>query len=575
MWMADRDGVRAMAGPTRRRGAGMAVLIGFLLLVTVPTARAQTASGVLRVEAADGEAIEVGDDPHGPRAYLDTLEFRGGAAGTLMVNHLGLDDYVAGVAEMPSRWHIEALKAQAVAARTYAWYSVRLDTFTHYDICATTACQVFRGAAAELDDGGSRWREAVDATAGEVLVDDDGLPILARYFSTSGGRTYANEFVFPDEGPRPFLVGTEDAPDAVSPYHRWTVRFTRAQFDDIIGRGDTLAAATPVADVRRDGSLHDPYADIVVTGVDGTEARVGVRAFRDFVSRIAAERYPDEFPGLRSDGLRRLPDTLPSSRFAITVGEETVTIEGRGWGHGVGMSQYGAKGRAEQGDDYRAILAAYYDGRQPTVAEGAPDRIRVGLDVADQFMLRPTRTMRLRVGDTVVQETAMGSWSVARDGDTWTLTPPDGHGDALSVSETRSAADLEAGAAVVVEADLNKPALLRLVVRDADGNDVLVRDLGAADAGVHAATWRYQDADGAPVDAGEYTLTLIGRDAAGAEDGSPHVVEVDRDDLAAVPDASASEPGNAGASARIVALVVVGALLVLLLAARSTRRRST
>src|SRR5690606_12406446 len=145
--------------------------------------------------------------------------------------------------------------------------------------------------------------------------------------------------------------------------------------------------------VRREGDLHDPYADIVVTGTDGTEVTVAVRAFRDFVSRIAAQEYPEQFPGVRSDGLRRLPDTLPSSRFEIDLDEDTVTIDGRGWGHGVGMSQYGAKGRAEQGDGYRDILAAYYAGLEPVVPDTLPQRIRVGLDVDDTFTLRPSRAM--------------------------------------------------------------------------------------------------------------------------------------------------------------------------------------
>ncbi|MEX2505261.1 MAG: SpoIID/LytB domain-containing protein, partial [Egicoccus sp.] len=572
MWMADRGA--AGCNPLRRPLHRLAAAATLLAALTVPAgpAVAQTVSGVLRAEVADG-AIEVVDDAHGPRAFFDTVEARGVGGGTLLVNELGIDDYVAGVAEMPGRWHLEALKAQAVAARTYAWYSMRLGTFTHYDICASTACQVFRGATVELSGDGGRWRQAVDETAGEVLVDGDGLPILARYFSTSGGRTYANEYVFPDEGPRPYLVGTEDAPDEVSPYHRWTVRFTREQFDDIIGRGDTLGAATPVAEIRRDGEVHDPYADIVVTGTDGTEVRVGVRAFRDFVSRVASQQYPDEFPGIRSDGLRRLPDAVLSSRFEISLDDEAVTIVGRGWGHGVGMSQYGAKGRAERGDGYAQILAAYYDGLEPVVSDDLPPRVRVGLDVGDGFTLRPTRAMRVTVGETVVAETAIGAWTATRDGDGWTLTPPEGHDAELEVSATRPAEGLAVGDAVVVEADLNKPALLRLVVTDATGGEVLVRELGAAEAGVQAATWRYDDAQGEPVGPGEYAVALVARDAAGAEAGSPLAVTVSEDAADAAADEARAD-GQDGAGGRIVALVLVGAVLVLLLAVQGSRRRA-
>jgi stage II sporulation protein D len=551
----------------------VAVSMALPLLVASPAAAEVAAPGPLRISAPDGAVLEVSDDARGSRRYFDTIEVRAGSGeGSLLINDLSMDDYVAGVAEMPARWPLEALKAQAVAARTYAWRAVRQGTFTHYDICATVACQVFRGADTVLEpDLGARWRQAVDETSGEVLVDDAGLPILARYFSTSGGRTYDNAQVFPDEGPRPFLVGTDDPYDAVSPYHRWTVRFSREQFDDILGRGDTLRAVSPVGDVQRDGSVHDPFADIVVTGRDGGEVRLPVRRFREFVSRLAAQHYPAEFPGVRGDGLRRLPDTLPSSRFEIEVTDDAVVIEGRGWGHGVGMSQYGALGRAEEGHDHVTILAAYYDGLEPARADGLPDRVRVGLDVADTFTVRPSHSMRVVGGDRVVAETALGTWQVTRDGDAWRLQPPAGYDDELEVSPTRAAQDLSFGDAAVVEAEVNKPVLLRMHVRDAAGAPVVDRDLGAVDAGRHTMTWRYDDADGAPVAPGTYAVTLLATDAQGAEGGSPHEVEVDRRDLAAAHD----EPRSA-APPRLDTLVVpvalaAGLLLLIVLVARRSR----
>ncbi|MFA9430172.1 SpoIID/LytB domain-containing protein [Egicoccus sp. AB-alg2] len=574
--MADRGDRRARRRRPRPAATLLAATVAVLSTVvpTLPADAAEPVSGPLRVEVADGGVVEVTDHARGSRRFVDTLEFHAGSAGTLLVNDLAMEEYVAGVAEMPARWHLEALKAQAVAARTYAWYSIRLGTFTHYDICATVACQVFRGADTVLDsDLGGRWREAVDQTAGQVLVDDDGRPILARYFSTSGGRTYPNEVVFPDDGPRPFLVGTDDPADAVSPYHRWIVTFTREQFDDIIGRGDTLARAAPVADVRREGSVHDPYADVVVTADDGTEVRVGARQFREFVSRMAAERYPQDFPGVRGDGVRRLPETLPSSRFEIIVDDQHVVIEGLGWGHGVGLGQYGALGRAQQGEDHQDILAAYYDGLTPTASDDLPSRIRVGMDVGDTFTLRPSATMRILAGDTVVEEIALGAWTVERQGEDWALTPPDGHDADLEVAATRPAAGLDLGDAAVVETEVNKPVLLRLVVRDEDGSEVLVRDLGAADPGVHAATWRFEDTDGQPVPEGDYTLTLVGRDAAGEEDGSPHTLRVGAEAVATARERAADEDEAGGGTERVLlALVAPATLFVLLAAARRSRR---
>jgi SpoIID/LytB domain protein len=570
-WMAEGPATRSLVRPGRLVVAAV-VALSCLLTLLPPAHAASSVPGPLRFEAEEGVVLELADG----RRFVDTVELRGRDGGTLLVNELPMEAYVEGVAEMPSRWHLEALKAQAVAARTYAWYSIRLGTFTHYDICATVACQVFRGADVVLGSStGERWREAVAETNGEVLLDDAGLPILARYFSTSGGRTYPNEVVFPQDGPRPYLVGTDDPADAVSPYHRWRATFTREEFDDILGRGETLGVAAPMADIERDGSVHDPTASIRVTGRDGTVAEVPAREFREFVSRVAASAFPDRFPGPRSDGLRPLPDTLPSSRYEFEVTDDEVIVHGRGWGHGVGLGQYGALGRAEEGESYDEILAAYYDGRTPTTSDDLPSRVRVGTDAADEVSLRGDGPMRIVADGEVVAERALGRWTATRDGGSWTLTPPDGNDDALTVAATRPAAGLDdPGDAIVVETEVNKPVLLHLEVADDAGELLLRRDLGVADPGVHAATWRYEDADGEAVPAGRYALTLVAEDAAGEQAGEPHAVTVERpassvaDDLR---DRASSGPGLA----LVLVLVALAIPLVLLVARRRAPRRSS
>jgi stage II sporulation protein D len=499
--------------------------IALTLLASRPAEASGAAADPVRVEAGDGVVLELGDG----RRFVGTVELRARDAGTLLVNELDLEDYVAGVAEMPSRWHPEALKAQAVAARTYAWYSIGLGTFTHYDICATVACQVFRGADTVLGSStGERWQRAVEDTRGEVLLEDEGGPILARYFSTSGGRTYANEVVFPDDGPRPHLVGTDDPADAVSPYHRWRAVFSRAEFDEIVGRGESLGVAAPVEDVERIGSIHDPAATVRVTGRDGAVAEVSARDFRAFVSRVAPSAFPDRFPGPRADRLRPLPDTLPSNRFEFEVSDDEVLVHGRGWGHGVGLGQYGALGRAERGETYQEILAAYYDGLTPSTTDELPPRIRVGLDVADDVRVRGDGPVRIVAGGEVVVERALGSWTVTRDGAGWRLTPPEGHEASLEVAATRPAAGLDGEDAVVVETVVNKPVLLHLEVADDRGERVLRRDLGVAEPGTHAATWRLVDGDGRTVPSGRYAVTLVAEDAAGDRAGEPHEVTVER-----------------------------------------------
>jgi SpoIID/LytB domain protein len=532
-----------------------AVLVG----AAAPAAAVGAVDGPVRFEAGDGVVLELSDG----RRYLDTVELRAEGQGALLVNDLDIDDYVAGVAEMPTRWHPEALKAQAVAARTYAWYSIRLGTFTSYDICATVACQVFRGADVVLGSStGERWRQAVDETSGEVLVDEGGLPILARYFSTSGGRTYPNEVVFPNDGPRPYLVGTEDPADSVSPYHRWRAVFSRAEFDEILGRGETLGRVTPVADIERVGSIHDPTAQVRVTGEDGTTAEVSARDLREFVSRVAPDAFPERFPGPRADRLRSLPDTMPSTRYEFEVTDDEVVVHGRGWGHGVGLGQYGALGRAEQGESYEDILAAYYDGLRPTTSPDLPARVRVGTDVADEVSIRGDGPVRVVAGGEVVLERALGAWTATRDGDGWRLTPPDGHDDPLEVAATRPAPGLGVDDAVVVETEVNKPVLLHLEVADADGGTVLRRGLGVAEPGRHAATWRYDDTDGRAVPSGRYTLTLVAEDAAGERGGTPHEVTVERP-VAAVADRILDQASWAPAVVLAALTAVLAAVVIL------------
>jgi len=534
----------------------------------------RTVAGPVRFEAAEDDLLEVA----GTR-YHDTIEL---TTGGRLVNELDLERYVEGVAEMPSRWPMQALKAQAVAARTYVWWSLEHSSQPEADICASTACQVFRGAEHVLD-GGERWAEAVASTTGEVLLEDDGGPILARYFSTSGGRTSANEDIFPSTGPRDYLVAFDDPFDAASPYHRWEVPFTRAEFDDVLSRGERLAATVPVAEVRRTGEVDDPDAGFVVTGQDGTEVRVGAVELRDFLNQVAPSRFPDRFPTRRSDHLRALTTTVPSSRFTVTVGDAEVLLTGRGWGHGVGMGQYGARGRAADGADHTEILGAYYAGLVPTVSQELPERVRVALDrLEDGEERRVSGDGPVRIVDRdgeVLVERAIGGWSVRRAGDRWELRPPPGTDRPLEVAATREVAALSRITdAVTVETEVNKPTLLELAVTADDGTKVFARSLGLAEAGVHAATWRYETDAGEPVPAGTYQLALIAEDAAGTRDGTSLTVEVAPEDPQGTvdgPTADATRRSTPGILVTAGAVVSIALLLLVVILARRDRRSST
>jgi hypothetical protein len=332
--------------------------------------------------------------------------------------------------------------------------------------------------------------------------------------------------------------------------------------------------------VERLGAVDDPNATIRVTGEDGTVVEVAARALADFLTRIAPQRFPDRFPGARSDGLRPLPATVPSSRFAPTVSDEAVVLEGQGWGHGVGLGQYGARGRADRGETYEQILAAYYDGLEPTRADDVPERVRVGFEVADEVVITPDHPARIVAAGEELTARTFGRWTVTRDGDGFRLVPPPQDAAALEVAPTRTAETVDD--AVVVATEVNKPVLLRIEVTDAGGTPVLQRELGVADPGSHAATWRFHDDAGEVVDPGRFQVALVAEDAAGTSAGQPVEVAVS-EAAAAAAERTREEQGTeaaaalptlpALASAAIRVLVGVVALLAVVLVAVGTLRR--
>jgi SpoIID/LytB domain protein len=497
------------------------------------------ARGGVRVTADPDQLVALGGIATA-RRFLDTIELLPRRDGIDVVNELSFDAYLYGLAEVPQSWPEAVLDAQVIAARSYAWHVMGLATSADYDICATVACQVFRGAEVLLAPNGERWRDAVDRTSGQVLL-SGGEPILARYFSTSGGRTYANEFVFPSSGPRPYLVGIEDPYDALAPLHRWEVRFTHDEFNTILAAGQTLRRTVPFATVERLGADDDPRAEIRVIGRDGSSVQVRAIVLRDFLSTRAPELFPDRFPPLRADGERPLPSTVPTTRYGVAVTADEVVLTGLGWGHGVGMGQWGAHARALEGQSAEDILAAYYNGLRPTTTARLPDRIRAGmgaarLDDAGRMELRLLVPTTIRDLDGRPLATSLGTWHVSRTtdargrvtGNDLELVPPPGEGEVLELSSTTffpapywgpgaTLGSIHPGDSDASDLwiTVNKPVQLRLEVREPNGRRVLERDLGVAERGVHGIRWFHDDADGDRVAPGRYVVRLVGSDQNG------------------------------------------------------------
>jgi stage II sporulation protein D len=298
--------------------------------------------------------------------YRGTVEVLRASDGDLyLIGELPFEDYLKGIAEVPRDWPMESLKAQVVAARTYA--AANLEPGGAYDLCATDACQVYLGMAVEAGPWGHRWVRAVEETEGQILR-YQGEPATTTYFSTSNGRTYDNEDVF-GGSPVPYLRGGPETDDGASPLSRWVARFP---FDDLARflAAEGLWSGRPIRSVRQDEGR------IVIRGSKKRSKVVLDRGgLRDALNDRAACLEPSVYPA-REGGGYRLPQPVPSTWFRSHQDGDALVIEGRGWGHGVGMVQWGAYGKAKSGLAYGDILAAYYGGLRPQRV-GLPGTIRV------------------------------------------------------------------------------------------------------------------------------------------------------------------------------------------------------
>lgn len=284
-----------------------------------------------------------------------------------VVNQLSFSNYLRGVAEVPFSWPAAALRAQVIAARSYALATQRDERerakTRGYDICATVLCQVYRGAHVELGAFGERWVDAVEDTRGRALTYRDRV-IKAFYFSTSTGRTRSS---FAGGAGPPWLPSV-DGEDDDAPLARWTARIELRDLGPILRAAGRWPGGT-ITTVAQDGD------DVRVSG-GGTSRRMSKNDFRIALNNEAPCLYPSRYPTEGSATGAKLPQTVPSSRFTLSQDGGTAVARGRGWGHDVGMSQFGARSLAERGRSARQILGHYYGpARVETVKEPASIRV--------------------------------------------------------------------------------------------------------------------------------------------------------------------------------------------------------
>ncbi len=330
------------------------------------------------------------------RNYRGYIQFVRVASGKITaVNKVKFNEYLYSVVgtEMSASWPLEALKAQAVAARNYAVLTVNAKKYKYYDISDTTNDQAYKGFAVE----GVATNRAVDETNGQVLLHENTV-VNAFYSSSSGGYTENSENVWLNK--LPYLRAVKDLYEAKNSNSSWTVQISKSAVRKLI-----LDGGQDIGDIRNmytvNSSESGRVLELIIEGTMGTKklTKESIRTF--FTPHIGSQLKSRNFKILSggstntayalgtgidktismqnayvigSSGVVKKIDSSASdiymqgTNLTNKVGEksaysgESFVIQGSGWGHGVGMSQYGAKGMAEAGFKYDEILKYYYTG---------------------------------------------------------------------------------------------------------------------------------------------------------------------------------------------------------------------
>ena len=275
-------------------------------------------AGSLTIEPTEDGYVWIGD-----RWYRGKVQLVNDGNQLTAINHVDLEDYLYSVvgAEAVATWPIEALKAQAVAARSYALYKRKTQSNGLYDLDTTQRTQVYKG----LDTEYLTTHEAVNSTAGQIMT-YDGNVILAAFHSSSGGHTENVEDIW--TSPLPYLRGVIDY-DHQSPVFEWNKTFSLGQLANLIAGVGKVKTMIPEETT--------PQGRVVTM-------------------KVVGDRGTQQISGKQ---LRKMLD-LRSTLFRVTTKGGQIQVSGRGFGHGLGLSQWGAYYLAKQGINYHQILVHYY-----------------------------------------------------------------------------------------------------------------------------------------------------------------------------------------------------------------------
>lgn len=326
------------------------------MVITLPLRREEPIRAGKAVIKADKDGFEINQKVYNISSFSisgDSLRFNGriyhgtlffykeGAGSILVVNHVPLEEYLVGIlaSEMPLDWPAEALKAQAVSARTYALFQKKAKAESvngHlFDVEATVQDQVYEGKGRENE----RAKEAVNATKGEI-ISRNGRPIKAFFHSTCGGETDTALNVWGDKAE---FKAVKDPYCARSKQKSWEFFMQEAGLVSKLSRAGFPAERIESVQIER--KKDSPRAAAVVVDTGGQTIFLQGNDFRKIVGY----------------------ENLRSTWFDAVVSGGNIHFSGHGYGHGVGMCQWGAKGMAEAGKSYRDILRFYYQGTKLTI----------------------------------------------------------------------------------------------------------------------------------------------------------------------------------------------------------------
>ena len=283
----------------------------------------------LLIESDDPEAILIN-----ARLFRGNIQFiRNSANKLLVVNHIALEDYIKGILyhESSHYWPIEALKAQAIISRTYALYQMQESKLKDFDVTSGIYSQVYGGQTSER----YRTNKAVDETEGQALF-YKGKIIPAYFHATCGGHTEDAAVLWNiDLAP---LKGVVCPYCRESPHFNWHYDLTLKEIEKKLSAGGFKVKNISNIEIKgRDKSGRVISLRIVS---EGGEANISAKDFRSLIG----------------------PNIVNSANFSISIAGRDAVFEGLGWGHGVGLCQWGAYFMAKDGSNVEQILKYYYPG---------------------------------------------------------------------------------------------------------------------------------------------------------------------------------------------------------------------